>query len=109
MLSKLGYREVERGSGWVSLGDGMFYITLVQIEERFAARGFHRKGIGVNHLAFPAPSVKAVDDFHVWLVARGVPVMYGSPLDMGHPDQPNYAVFFEDPDRLKLEYVHRPG
>jgi hypothetical protein len=30
-------------------------------------------------------------------------------LDMGHPDQPNYAVFFEDPDRLKLEYVHRRG
>jgi catechol 2,3-dioxygenase-like lactoylglutathione lyase family enzyme len=107
--SKLGYREVERGSGWVSLGDGTFYITLVQIEERFAARGFHRKGIGVNNLAFPAPSVKAVDDFHVWLVARGVPVLYGSPLDMGHPVQPNYAVSFEDPDRLKLEYVHRPG
>jgi hypothetical protein len=92
VLSKLGYREVERGSGWVSLGDGTFYITLVQIEERFGA-----------------PSVKAVDDFHVWLVARGVPVLYVSPLDMGHPDQPNYAVFFEDPDRLKLEYVHRPG
>ena len=101
--------EVERGTGWISLGDGTFYITLVQIEERFAARGFHRKGIGLNHLAFPAPSVNAVDDFHAWLMARGVPVLYGSPLDMGHPDQPNYAVFFEDPDRLKLEYVHRPG
>ena len=31
----MGYREVERGTGWVSLGDGTFYITLVQIEERF--------------------------------------------------------------------------
>jgi catechol 2,3-dioxygenase-like lactoylglutathione lyase family enzyme len=63
----------------------------------------------VNHLAFPAPSVKAVDDLYAWLMAGGVPVLYGSPLDMGHPDQPNYGLFFEDPDRLKLEYVHRPG
>jgi len=108
VLGRLGYREVERGVGWVSIGDGTFYITLVQIEERFADRGFHRKGIGVNHLAFPAPSVKAVDEFHAWLVARGVPVLYGSPLDMG-PDQPNYAVFFEDPDRIKLEVAHVPA
>jgi hypothetical protein len=50
-----------------------------------------------------------VDDIHAWLLARGVAVLYGSPLDVGHPGQPNYAVYFEDPDRLKLEYVHRPG
>jgi catechol 2,3-dioxygenase-like lactoylglutathione lyase family enzyme len=105
----LGYREVERGTGWASFGYGMFYITLVQIGEQFAVRGFHRKAIGVNHLAFPAPSIKAVDDFHAWVLARGVAVRCGSPRDMGQPNQPNYAVYFADADRLKLEYVHRPG
>jgi catechol 2,3-dioxygenase-like lactoylglutathione lyase family enzyme len=105
----LGYREVEPGTGWVSFGDGTFYITLVQIEEGFAVRGFHRKAIGVNHLAFPAPTIKAVDHFHAWLLARGVAVLYGNPLDLGHRGQPSYAVYFEDPDRPKLAYVHRPG
>ena len=60
-------------------------------------------------MGFLAPSIKAVDDFHACLLARRVAVLYGSPRDMGLPDQPNYAVYFEDADRLKLEYVHRPG
>jgi catechol 2,3-dioxygenase-like lactoylglutathione lyase family enzyme len=105
----MGYRELERGDGWVSFGDGGAYVTLVQADRRFADRGFHRKAVGVNHLAFLASGRAEVDELHDWLLARGVPVLYGGPRDMGGEDDPNYAVFFEDPDRLKLEYVHRPG
>ncbi len=108
VLGRLGYREVERGPGWVSLGKGSFYVTLVQTSEAFTGRGFHRKAAGMNHLAFPAPDRGAVDDFHRFLVERGVSVLYGGPLDMADGDGPNYAVFLEDPDRLKLEYVFRP-
>ncbi len=112
VLGRLGFREFDRGPGWVSLGEGSFYVTLVQTSEAFTGRGFHRKAAGVNHLAFPAPDQASVDGFHRFLVERGVPVLYGGPMDMadgdGDGDGPNYAVFFEDPDRLKLEYVYRP-
>lgn len=108
LLPGFGYQVGESGSGWTTWRCGSFYITLVQAEEPYRSRGFHRKQVGVNHLAFPAPSREAVNELYLWLKDRGITVLYGGPLDMGTPDQPNYAVFFEDPDRLKLEYVYRP-
>ncbi len=108
LLGRLGMSEVARGEHWVSFGTESCYLTLVQTREPFLYHGFHRKRIGVNHLAFPAPSKDAVDEMHAWLQARGVPILYGGPMETGTPDAPNYAVYFEDPDRLKLEYVYRP-
>lgn len=108
-MPRLGYALGESGDGWLSWRSGTFYLCLVRTEERFRGRGFHRKGVGVNHLAFHAPSREAVDDLHRRLAAAGVPVLYGGPLEMGTAAEPNYAVFFEDPDRMKLEFVFRPG
>jgi len=102
-----GWSEIERGEGWISIGTDAFYVTLVQTGERFKSRGFHRKAVGVNHVAFRAGSHGDVDRLHGWLVARGTPILYGGPLDMSERGEPNYAVFFEDPDRLKLEFVYR--
>jgi catechol 2,3-dioxygenase-like lactoylglutathione lyase family enzyme len=108
VLGKLGYVEGDSGSGWVSFERGDFYITIVQTQARFLGQNFHRKAVGVNHLAFPAATPAAVDAFFTWLSERGIPVLYGDPLDMGDDDSPNYAVYFEDPDRLKLEFVYLP-
>jgi len=108
LLTRFGLKELERGEHWVSFGTETCYISLVQTREPFLYHGFHRKRIGVNHLAFPAPSQEAVDTLHAWLLERGVVVLYGGPMEMGTEEAPNYAVFFEDPNRLKLEYVYRP-
>ncbi|HEX5949795.1 MAG TPA: VOC family protein [Actinomycetota bacterium] len=108
LLGRFGLTEVERGEHWISFGTSTCYITLVQTREPFLYHGFHRKRIGVNHLAFPAPTHEAVDGLHEWLVERGTTILYGGPMEMGTEGSPNYAVYFEDPDRLKLEYVYRP-
>lgn len=108
LLGRFGLTEVERGQHWISFGTDACYITLVQTREPFLYHGFHRKRIGVNHLAFPAPTQEAVDELHAWLVEHGTTILYGGPMEMGTEDAPNYAVYFEDPDRLKLEYVYRP-
>lgn len=109
LLTRLGYQLGDIGPGWtVWRGAGGPYLCLVQTDAAHLAAGFHRKRVGVNHLAFAAPTRAAVDDLHGWLAGLGVPVLYGGPLEMGTPGAPNYAVFFEDPDRLKLEYVFRP-
>src|SRR5205085_2178272 len=52
LAEQLGWRELERGEGWVSIGTGSFYVTLVQTQDRFREAGYHRKAVGVNHLAF---------------------------------------------------------
>lgn len=110
LLSRLGYTRAEAGAGWeVWRGPGGPYLTLVEVEPAHSAAGYHRKRVGLNHLAFAAPSRQAVDELRSWLVAQGVAILYGAPREMGTADAPNYAVFFEDPDRVKLEYVFRPG
>ncbi|HSD48301.1 MAG TPA: VOC family protein [Actinomycetota bacterium] len=108
LLHRFGLAEIEREEHWISFGTDACYITLVQTREPFLYHGFHRRRIGVNHLAFPAPTREAVDELHDWLVGRGATILYGGPMEMGTDDAPNYAVYFEDPDRLKLEYVYRP-
>jgi catechol 2,3-dioxygenase-like lactoylglutathione lyase family enzyme len=108
VLGHLGMRELERGEGWVSFGDEDGYLTLVQTAEPFLYHGFHRKRIGVNHVALRAPSREAVDELHAWLMERGIRVLYGGPIDRGSELEPYYAVYFEDPDRFKLEYAYRP-
>jgi catechol 2,3-dioxygenase-like lactoylglutathione lyase family enzyme len=107
-LGDLGYAPAESGDGWRTLAhtDG-WYLCLVQTDEAFRVHGYHRKGVGVNHLAFSAPDRHAVDATHERLVSRGVHVLYGGPRDMGDDREESYAVFFEDPDRVKLEVVAR--
>jgi catechol 2,3-dioxygenase-like lactoylglutathione lyase family enzyme len=107
VFERLGMRQLERGEGWVSFGDEEAYLTIVQTAEPFLYHGFHRKRIGVNHLALRAPSREAVDGFHAWLLERGIPVLYGGPLDQSSAEAEYYAVYFEDPQRFKLEYVYR--
>ncbi len=106
-LGRIGYHEFEEGAGWCSFVDpsGAFYLVLVQAGEGHLEVGFHRKRVGVNHLAFAAPSEQAVNDLAAWLDENDVFLLYDSPLRMGD----RYAVFFEDPDRLKIEFVFRPA
>jgi ribosomal protein L11 methyltransferase len=108
LLPRFGYERGESGDHWVSFSCGDSYLTLVQAQEPYRSQGFHRKHIGVNHIAFAAPSRDAVDALFEWLIWEGISVLYGGPTDMGTIETPNYSVFFEDPDRLKLEYVYRP-
>jgi catechol 2,3-dioxygenase-like lactoylglutathione lyase family enzyme len=108
VLGWMGYAVTAREPGWMILAPPErspgAYVTLVQTRAPHASSGYHRKRAGVNHLAFRAPSAASVEELHAWLLERSMPVLYGGPMRM---DPDRYAVFFEDPDRLKLEYVHR--
>lgn len=103
-LGTLGYKcvaEWEQGQSW-RLGDT--YIVFVQTEERFLDVEYHRCRVGLNHLAFHAESRSQVDDMTAELRERGVVILYDDKHPYaGGPDY--YAVFFEDPDRIKVELV----
>jgi len=72
--------------------------------------GFHRKNIGVNHLCFGVRERADVDRFvREFLTPHELTALYDSPREYPEYRAGYYAVFFEDPDRLKLEVAHVPG
>jgi glyoxylase I family protein len=68
---------------------------------------YDRYRVGLHHIAFEAPSRAAVDERSEWLHTHDVEIESG-PEPYGYlPGY--YAVFFYDPDGLKLELVHVPA
>lgn len=103
-LGELGYTLSQEWPQGCSLKRGATYIVLVQTEPEFLADGYHRKRTGLNHLAFHAKDRAQVDWFARELPMRGHPLLYPDqfpPTD----DSDYYAVFCEDPDRIKVELV----
>lgn len=103
-LSELGYTCVSKWSEGQSWQLGETYLVFVQVEERFQQPEYHRCRVGLNHLAFHARSREHVDEVTAGLRARGVSILY----EDRHPyagGEDYYAVFFEDPDRIKVELV----
>jgi catechol 2,3-dioxygenase-like lactoylglutathione lyase family enzyme/diadenosine tetraphosphate (Ap4A) HIT family hydrolase len=62
---------------------------------------------GLHHLAFASPSRADVDRVHAQLVRLGV-VILDPPALYERYTAGYYAVFFADPDGMKLEYVYTP-
>ena len=103
-LQELGYTPFQTWDKGFSYKDGHTYIVFVQTEERFMDIPYHRGGTGLNHLAFHAESKDQVDEMTRKLKARSIPVLYENRHPYaGGPE--HYAVFFEDPDRVKVELV----
>ncbi|MGF7032611.1 catechol 2,3-dioxygenase-like lactoylglutathione lyase family enzyme [Paenibacillus mucilaginosus] len=104
LLRRLGYTPYQRWEQGFSFRHGHTYLVFVQTGERFLVPPYHRCRVGLNHLAFYARSKEQVDELTLELKERGCSLLYpdrhpyaGGP---GH-----YAVFFEDPDRIKVEVV----
>ncbi|NTW91668.1 MAG: hypothetical protein HGA35_07050, partial [Erysipelotrichaceae bacterium] len=75
---------------------------LKQVEDEYIKYEYHRKHTGLNHLAFHGGSREFVDTITLRLKEKNVTILY---LDK-HPYAGGidyYAVFFEDPNRIKVE------
>ncbi|MDY0395539.1 VOC family protein [Virgibacillus halophilus] len=103
-LEDLGYSVFQKWKGGQSWKLGDTYIVFVQAEERFLDVPYHRCRVGLNHVAFQADSRKHVDDMTNKLKNKGITLLYAKQ----HPfagGGDHYAVYFEDPDRIKVELV----
>lgn len=104
LLPKLGYDQFQKWESGISWKHGQTYIVFVQAKERFMDIAYHRCRVGLNHLAFHAKSKEHVDEITEALRKKGIPILYKDK----HPyagGKDYYAVFFEDPDRIKVELV----
>lgn len=104
LLKELGYesfQEWESGKSW-KLGET--YLVFVQTDVKFIEPGYHRRRTGLNHIAFHGRSREQVNQLTERLMSKNVPILYKDK----HPyagGEHHYAVFFEDPDRIKVEIV----
>ena len=71
-------------------------------------RPHDRYSPGLHHVAWKAVSRADVDAMHELVVRLGATVL-DAPADYPKYGEGYCAVFFADPDGLKLEYVYRPG
>jgi glyoxylase I family protein len=67
---------------------------------------YDRYGIGLHHVALNASSRAVVDGVADWLQETGAPIE-SAPREWDYSPG-YYAVFFHDPDWLKVEVMHRP-
>lgn len=82
-------------------------LGLQQARGAGAERGHDRYSPGLHHLALTAQSRQAVDEAFSALQTRGVSIL-DPPAQYDQYSPGYYAVFFLDPDGIKLEYVYTP-
>lgn len=108
LLPELGYAEYQNWPQGFSYRYGGTYLVFVQTEEQFLQVPYHRKTVGLNHLAFYAKSRDEVDRLTLMMKEKGAPILYENRYPYaGGPE--HYAVFMEDPDRLKIEIAAEGG
>lgn len=110
VLTHLGYRPVDYsapgepvGFDWLTPGDGgRFSIGLYRATH---SEGAHeRYSPGVHHIALTAKSREDVDALYELLLEMGAQIL-DAPREYPKYEPGYYAVFFLDPDGIKLEYV----
>ena len=108
VLGFMGYRRVQdyaHGSDWNRLPPAPFHSIGIRIAEGPEAERAHdRYSRGLHHLAWAAESREDVDRLHELLIDIGA-VILDVPVDYLQYGPDYYAVFFADPDGIKLEYV----
>jgi glyoxylase I family protein len=110
LLAPLGYHGISEVEG--ERGETIYYLwgpgtTIGLRETQTKGDGpYDRYAIGLHHLALEATSRAAVDERARWLREADAEIESGPreyAYQIGY-----YAVFFYDPDGIKLEIVHIP-
>lgn len=106
LLSRLGYTLYQDWEQGFSMKKAEQYIVFVQTPAEFLEAGYHRCRTGLNHLAFHGGSCKQIDRLRKDLLATGVNLLYDDRYPYAGGDD-HYAIYFEDPDGVKIEVVGR--
>ncbi len=88
-------------------GDDFCSICILSARGESAARAHDRYSPGLHHIAWMAANRDDVDAMYAHLQSIGATIL-DPPADYPRYGAGYYAVFFADPDGLKLEYVFKP-
>ena len=106
LLPALGYRLLfEQATAFGYQGADQLKLFFATAHEDKRGATFDRYQVGLHHLAFNAPDRAFVDSVYGKLVGWDVTIL-DKPAEYPKYDPGYYAVFFLDPDGIKLEVVH---
>jgi catechol 2,3-dioxygenase-like lactoylglutathione lyase family enzyme len=112
VLGFMGYRVVSHHARGFDCdlalpGGGFSSIGVMRAEGPNAGRVHDRYSPGLHHIAWQAQSREDVDAMYELLMRIGATII-DQPADYPRYGEGYYAVFFADPDGLKLEFVFKP-
>jgi len=114
VLTFIGYRRVDlsspgepAGFDWAAPDDGgpLFSIGLYRAQN---SRPYDRLAPGIHHLALRAKNREEADKLHHVLLKMDAAILE-PPREYPQYESGYYAVFFLDPDGIKLEFVYTPS
>jgi glyoxylase I family protein len=113
LLGPLGYTVERQIIG--ERGEAVHYLRGEAIRNAIGLRQaqsespetYDRYAVGLHHVAFEVSSRDIVDERAQWLRTQGAQIESGPSEYSYTPGY--YAVFFYDPDGIKLEILHRPA
>ncbi len=106
LFTYLEYRIIDESPEHIGVSNGGTDFWIIETDKAHKANKFHRKNTGINHLALRLNSKEEVDIFvNEFLKPKEIPTLYDTPKTFPEYGGEYYAVFFEDPDRIKLEVM----
>ncbi|SIQ09458.1 Glyoxalase/Bleomycin resistance protein/Dioxygenase superfamily protein [Rhizobium sp. RU20A] len=106
ILGRIGYEENGRWADGFTVGKGEdAYLTFVQVAEKHRSRPYHRGAVGLNHLAFRVATRAEVDALRQFCIETGASLLYDDRYPFANGGEDYYALYVEDPDRIKVEFV----
>ena len=108
VLGRLGYTRTTEYEGdvpcWVRSESGSVFS--IGLHKAKVDVPHNRFSVGLHHLAFHLTSRADIDSFHAFLLQERITVL-DAPAEYDYTPG-YYAVFFNDPDGIKLELVYEP-
>ncbi len=109
LFNFVGFKKLDEEKNYAGWGQSPCGFWIEEVEDKYKADGYHRKRVGVNHVCFELETKDEVDElFRNFLTPNKIPVLYGGPKEYPEYKKGYYSVYFEDPDRLKLEFKYMP-
>ncbi len=107
LLEYLDYKVISSGKSWLGMSNSTTDFWIIPAPAKHQTPRFHRKRTGLNHIAFMVSSKNDVEKFaNEFVKPKKIPTLYNSPKLFPEYTPDYYAVFFEDPDRIKLEVCY---
>lgn len=114
ILRQIGYRPIDysapgepAGYDWIALATDGIRLSIGLYRARNSAAKHDRFAPGIHHLALHSDSREKIDQLYETLLVMKAEIL-GSPKEYPKYEPGYYAVFFLDPDGIKLEYVYTP-
>lgn len=106
LLPILGFELFQEWATGFSYQKNSYYIVFVQAKDKYLPSNYHRCQVGLNHLAFYCDNKQLLENIHQYCLDNQYHLLYEDRYPHAG-GKGSYTVFFEDPDRIKIEIVLR--